>query len=150
MYPENDFRNYLEHSAKGTHWKKGHKYIAIKNGKYIYPEDLKSGRSGLYSAQSRKFDLNDNSSVTRSGGGSNSVEVKPKNLKARPGGTSATDEIKQEGPTFANRPRGHKRKTVFTKNSKSKKWNAQTATVKKGKKLNLHTKVGNVLNRPFH
>lgn len=41
MYPENDYRNYLEHSAKGTHWKKGHKYIAIKNGKYIYPEDVK-------------------------------------------------------------------------------------------------------------
>lgn len=31
---------YLEHSAKGTTWGK-HKYIAIKNGRYIYPEDLK-------------------------------------------------------------------------------------------------------------
>ena len=31
---------YLEHSAKGSTWGK-HKYIAIKNGRYIYPEDLK-------------------------------------------------------------------------------------------------------------
>lgn len=43
IYPENDYRSYLEHSAKGTHWKNGHKYIAIKNGRYIYPEDLKKG-----------------------------------------------------------------------------------------------------------
>lgn len=35
---------YLEHSAKGTTWGK-HKYIAIKNGRYIYPKDLKKKTS---------------------------------------------------------------------------------------------------------
>ena len=29
---------YIKHSAKGTTWGK-HKYIAIKNGRYIYPDD---------------------------------------------------------------------------------------------------------------
>lgn len=43
VYPENDYRSYLAHSAKGSHWKNGHKYIAIKNGRYIYPEDLVKG-----------------------------------------------------------------------------------------------------------
>lgn len=28
---------YIEHSAKGTTWKK-HKYIGIKNGRYVYPK----------------------------------------------------------------------------------------------------------------
>ena len=36
-YPENDYRNYLEHSSKGQRWKK-HKYLAIINGRYIYPD----------------------------------------------------------------------------------------------------------------
>ena len=36
------YRSYLKHSAKGQSWGK-HKYIAIKNGRYIYPEDLKKG-----------------------------------------------------------------------------------------------------------
>ena len=38
-YPQNDFRDYLEHSAKGQKWK-NHKYIEIRNGRYIYPEDV--------------------------------------------------------------------------------------------------------------
>lgn len=33
------YKKHLEHSAKGQTWGK-HKYIAIKNGRYIYPEDL--------------------------------------------------------------------------------------------------------------
>lgn len=36
-------RQYLAHSFKGTTWGK-HKYVDIKNGKYIYPEDLKAQR----------------------------------------------------------------------------------------------------------
>lgn len=43
-YPENDYRYFLEHSSKGTHWKKGHKYIAIVNGRYIYPAKKAVGR----------------------------------------------------------------------------------------------------------
>lgn len=38
------YQPHLEHSAKGSHWKSGHKYIAIKNGRYIYPEDIKSDK----------------------------------------------------------------------------------------------------------
>lgn len=34
-------KNYLIHYSKGSTSKK-HKYIAIKNGKYIYPEDLQN------------------------------------------------------------------------------------------------------------
>ena len=48
MHPENDYRSYLEHSYKGTHWKKGHKYIRVENGRYIYPEDLKRSTTGRY------------------------------------------------------------------------------------------------------
>lgn len=47
MYPQNDWRSYLEHSAKGTHWKE-HKYIRIEGDRYIYPEDLKRSRLGRY------------------------------------------------------------------------------------------------------
>lgn len=44
---------YLEHSAKGTTWGK-HKYIAIKNGKYIYPEDLKKkAGQGLHNLKAK-------------------------------------------------------------------------------------------------
>ena len=40
-YPENDWRNYLEHSAKGDTWE-NHKYLYIDaNGRYIYPEDVR-------------------------------------------------------------------------------------------------------------
>lgn len=39
-YPENDYRNYLMHYAKGEKAKK-HKYLYIdKNDNYVYPEDL--------------------------------------------------------------------------------------------------------------
>lgn len=41
-YPENDYRSYLQHSSKGTKWK-DHKYIAIKNGRYIYPSKSGAG-----------------------------------------------------------------------------------------------------------
>lgn len=47
----------LEHSAKGTHReKKGHKYIRIENGRYIYPEDVTSyhGKKTIDLSNSRK------------------------------------------------------------------------------------------------
>ena len=47
MYPANDYRNYLAHSAKGTRWKE-HKYIRIEGDRYIYPEDLKRSKIGRY------------------------------------------------------------------------------------------------------
>ena len=39
-YPENDYRNYLEHSFLGTQWKKATKYLFKKNGRYYYPGDV--------------------------------------------------------------------------------------------------------------
>lgn len=41
MIGNNDWLDYLAHSFKGTTWG-DHKYIAIKNGRYIYPEDKKT------------------------------------------------------------------------------------------------------------
>lgn len=39
VYPENDYRYYLKHYAKGSQ-AKDHKYLYIdENGRYIYPED---------------------------------------------------------------------------------------------------------------
>lgn len=38
-YPENDYREYLQHGTKGKHWTwEDHKYISKKDGRYIYPE----------------------------------------------------------------------------------------------------------------
>lgn len=36
-----DYDDIIMHSAKGTTWS-DHKYIAIKNGRYIYPEDVRT------------------------------------------------------------------------------------------------------------
>lgn len=39
MYPQNDWRSYLEHSSKGERWA-NHKYLYITpEGRYVYPED---------------------------------------------------------------------------------------------------------------
>lgn len=43
---------WLIHSAKGTTWK-DHKYIAIKNGRYIYPND--NNKKGTTSANSNSI-----------------------------------------------------------------------------------------------
>lgn len=45
MYPQNDYRNYLIHSARGQVWKK-HRYVEKRNGRYIYPDDLKGSTGG--------------------------------------------------------------------------------------------------------
>lgn len=45
MFGNNDWRDYLMHSVKGSTWK-DHKYVRIENGRYIYPED--SHNSGKY------------------------------------------------------------------------------------------------------
>lgn len=44
LFKEEIGRSYLEHSQKGQTWSK-HKYVAIKNGRYIYPEDLQKGKN---------------------------------------------------------------------------------------------------------
>lgn len=47
--PEDSSGIYLEHSAKGTTWKK-HKYISKKNGRYVYPKaasSTKQKRKGI-------------------------------------------------------------------------------------------------------
>lgn len=47
MYPANDYRGYLQHSAKGTHWKSGHKYKYIKNGRYYYDDEVSGNSSSV-------------------------------------------------------------------------------------------------------
>lgn len=42
----NNWWNYLEHSAKGSHWKE-HKYVKIIDGVYYYPEGYKGGKYAL-------------------------------------------------------------------------------------------------------
>lgn len=48
MYPDNDYRLYLMHSARGQEWSK-HKYLyKTSTGRYIYPEDVPdNARGGL-------------------------------------------------------------------------------------------------------
>ena len=59
--------DYIQHSAKGTTWGK-HKYIAIKNGRYIYPDDI-SDRPKPNPSGRTKIDTWDESDryVTKSG-----------------------------------------------------------------------------------
>lgn len=45
LFLVNDYRAYLQHSAKGTHWKNGHAYAYIKNGRYYYPDEIAGGSS---------------------------------------------------------------------------------------------------------
>lgn len=62
-YPENDYRRYLRHSAKGTTWG-NHKYISIVNGRYIYPEQKTNTRSSQSSSNSGWSKWRVNSSTT--------------------------------------------------------------------------------------
>lgn len=219
LHPENDWRDYLEHSARGQKWAR-HKYIAIENGRYIYPKEeytkgpvqpnyviedpgkvknrprghgrkidydnlwsvekgnalnrkKRVGNNNLFSGKGSgnhktsidmvriaKLSVDDlkingkksnNHKVVRSGGSTtrsgNSSLVKPKNLKAKPGGTSAVDEIKGVGSSSAHGLHGHKRKAKFSKNSKSKTWTAENAVVKKRNKASFRKRIGNILGR---
>ena len=40
--------NIISHSAKGTTWKKGHKYLYKKNGRYYYSKPKNSTEGNLY------------------------------------------------------------------------------------------------------
>lgn len=150
IYPENDYRDYLEHSAKGTHWKKGHKYDYIDaNGNYVYGS--KKGRGGSTHGGSGRTFGESSANVTRSGGGS-SPSIQPASLKSKPGSTSGVDKKKKDGTTntFAGRPRGRDVYYGFEKKSSSKKWKAKTGSVKKGKKLGLKKKFGSIAARPLY
>ena len=55
-YPNNDYRAYLQHSAKGTTWeKKNHKYKYIINGRYVY-ETEKEGVGRVYKPSENQID----------------------------------------------------------------------------------------------
>ena len=49
----NELYNSLSHSVEGSTWKE-HKYVAIVNGKYIYPEDLKEDTTTTSSNPNKK------------------------------------------------------------------------------------------------
>lgn len=73
---------YIKHSAKGTTWGK-HKYIAIRNGRYIYPEDVQGGK-----------DSNDNERIMRD----RQAAKRPSGKKARKAmdaGRKATEAYKK-------------------------------------------------------
>lgn len=73
----------IRHSNEGSTWKE-HKYVAIINGRYIYPEDLKSGSNSSYNtgnvspASSNTSGSPANSSG--SGGNSSSAPVDSANI----------------------------------------------------------------------
>lgn len=72
-----------------------------------------------------------------------SNQIKPANLKAKPGATSGRDTAKGSSNNApANRPRGHERQFDFEKKSKSKTWHVKEGTVKKDKALGTHRKTG--------
>lgn len=75
MYPDNDYRLYLMHSAKGQEWSK-HKYLyKTATGRYVYPEEVpanyrggvstvgESRSGGAYGGQTRTFGSNKKKSV---------------------------------------------------------------------------------------
>lgn len=56
FYPENDYRSYLMHGTKGKHWTWAkHKYLAVKNGRYIYPKDNSKSFLDDYYAKQEKW-----------------------------------------------------------------------------------------------
>lgn len=57
------FSTELYHSAKGQTWKK-HKYIAIKNGRYIYPKDIAKTKVNKKSTYKSPYD-SDNLNITK-------------------------------------------------------------------------------------
>ena len=64
-YPENDYRSYLCHD-----WN-NHKYVAIRNGRYIYPEDLESDKDSspgvIYAPGVKKKSSNSSSGSNKKG-----------------------------------------------------------------------------------
>lgn len=84
----------LSHSIEGSTWK-DHKYVAIVNGKYIYPEDLKNGgsasKSGIISgavktikgseSSSTAASASSNASGSAQSSSSESTAQNPKNIK---------------------------------------------------------------------
>lgn len=155
-YPDNDWRDYLEHSSKGTHWKKGHKYVAIVNGRYIYPEDLKRKKNSHIDLTSESSGTKQSSPIPTRGffssgsssESSSSPKLKPANLKAMPGKTSGKDKkAGSNNSHVAGRPRSREVYYSWTKKSNHKNWQLKKGTVKKGKKLNLKTKFGDISGR---
>lgn len=64
-FPDNDYRNYLEHGTKGKRWTwKNHKYTDIVNGVYVYAKDKikkykaeRKRKKGLKKARRDMFDM---------------------------------------------------------------------------------------------
>lgn len=74
---KNDYLDYLEHSAKGSSWKE-HKYIAIKNGKYIYEtakNKVKSTAENVKNAVTKKIEDQKNVNEILNEQKNNSVKV---------------------------------------------------------------------------
>lgn len=59
----NELYNSLSHSTEGSTWK-DHKYIAIVDGRYIYPEDVQNGQNSTASAAPATTTTTQTSTVT--------------------------------------------------------------------------------------
>ena len=68
-YPANDYRDYLEHSAKGQTWSR-HKYLYITpNGTYVYPKKKRKPVDDYWLWDSKDIDRDTYVNVGRQGNG---------------------------------------------------------------------------------
>lgn len=104
-YPNNDYRDYIEHSAKGQKWK-NHKYLyKTANGRYVYPEDVSDAKS--------RFNSNTKDGLTERFYSKANKATRAKNALA-----SLRDRFSGAGSTSLSRPQAtrHKRNVIRTVN----------------------------------
>ena len=123
---------FLEHSAKGTTWKK-HKYIAIRNGVYIYPGDRPASHEknvGVGTVDVAKRANRPASHEKRVGTGTVDVYKRQVSRPASHGKVVGTGTVDVHKRQF-NRPASHKKKvgtgTVDVKKRGSRKSRAVSA-----------------------
>lgn len=160
-YPRNDYRSYIQHSAKGTTWGK-HKYIKKVNDRYFYPEDLKSGRSTTTRNIVKDDDYYEDIALQSLGGGTHAhtneeLNEKIEQLKAEDQRKASLKEKAKQGLDFLLdiqdkiNPMGSLKKSKSSSNKlrSRKKKVTGTGSIKKKKKLGLKKRLGKALTRPL-
>lgn len=144
-YPENDYRAYLEHSYKGTTWKKENpKYSKKINGRYYYSEDV-----GADEVSARFKDLKKKYSSDTVDEATSSITEKTKNrIENRKGIRAATNSAKikaaydkaQENRRNAEielyKKREAKKKEIEERKKKLKAANNKSSDLKRNASLN--------------
>ena len=115
LYNEAMNKRYIEHSAKGQSWGK-HKYIAIKNGRYIYPEDVAKGKiGGAKTPEERSRQINDQIKSAHSNATSSKMDLKgTSNLEKQ---IEATKKRKEEAAAAEKKATETTTSTVSTTTS---------------------------------